>query len=200
MARVVKCIKPATGLEVGKLYEVSCDAYDLIHVGGEHDGHSRDCFEYVRAVSVLPHQWYEVVKRDNETFEYIIPSYGRTWNHSNNNTFTWSELPIETPEQHPLTKYTRKSTMGESPRVIPTIEQLTNCKNVLPSDQIGGTHYAKNDPIQFARDNYPKEQLEGFFRINVDKYVARYDKKNGVEDLKKARHYLDMLIDLKEVK
>jgi len=112
MARVVKCIKPAAGLEVGKLYEVSCDAYDLIHVGGEHDGHSRDCFEYVRAVSALPHQWYEVVKRDDETFEYIIPSYGRTWDHSNNNTFTWSELPTETPEQHPLTKYARKSTIG----------------------------------------------------------------------------------------
>lgn len=64
--------------------------------------------------------------------------------------------------------------------------------------QIGGKHYGKNDPIQFARDNYPAEQLEGFFRINVDKYVARYDKKNGLEDLKKAKHYLDMLIELKE--
>lgn len=75
----------------------------------------------------------------------------------------------------------------EKPTGIPTFD-----------GQIGGDHYNKNDPIQFARDNYPVEQLEGFFRINVDKYVARYDKKNGLEDLKKARHYLDMLIELKE--
>jgi hypothetical protein len=30
----------------------------------------------------------------------------------------------------------------------------------------------------------------------VVKYVVRYKQKNGVEDLKKARHYLDMLIEM----
>lgn len=34
----------------------------------------------------------------------------------------------------------------------------------------------------------------GYFEGNVIKYVCRYQKKNGIEDLKKARHYLDMLI------
>ena len=29
---------------------------------------------------------------------------------------------------------------------------------------------------------------------NIVKYVCRYKLKNGIEDLKKARHYLDMLI------
>lgn len=33
---------------------------------------------------------------------------------------------------------------------------------------------------------------------NVIKYVARADKKNGLEDLKKAREYIDMLIADKE--
>ena len=33
---------------------------------------------------------------------------------------------------------------------------------------------------------------------NVIKYVARADKKNGLEDLKKAREYIDMLIEDKE--
>lgn len=33
---------------------------------------------------------------------------------------------------------------------------------------------------------------------NVIKYVARADKKNGLEDLKKAREYVDMLIADKE--
>ena len=38
------------------------------------------------------------------------------------------------------------------------------------------------------------EQLEGFYRGNVIKYVARYDKKGGCDDLRKARVYLDRLI------
>ena len=33
---------------------------------------------------------------------------------------------------------------------------------------------------------------------NVIKYVARADKKNGLEDLKKCREYVDMLIEQKE--
>lgn len=36
--------------------------------------------------------------------------------------------------------------------------------------------------------------LEAFMIANVIKYVWRYKKKNGVEDLKKAREYLDQVI------
>jgi len=35
----------------------------------------------------------------------------------------------------------------------------------------------------------------GFCEGNIVKYVSRYKEKGGIEDLKKARHYLDMLID-----
>ena len=38
-----------------------------------------------------------------------------------------------------------------------------------------------------------KEEFNGFLRGNVIKYIAR--DKGGVEDLKKARHYLDKLIE-----
>lgn len=38
----------------------------------------------------------------------------------------------------------------------------------------------------------------GFHAGNVVKYVARYKHKGGVEDLKKARWYLDRLIDNEE--
>ena len=80
--------------------------------------------------------------------------------------------------------------VDDKPTGIPTFDGVTN-------QQIGGTHYTKNDPIQFAKDNYPPEHLEGFYRINVDKYMARYDKKNGTEDIKKAKHYIEMLLELK---
>lgn len=39
------------------------------------------------------------------------------------------------------------------------------------------------------------EQFEGFLRGNAIKYLARYPDKNGIEDVKKARHYLDKLIE-----
>ena len=36
----------------------------------------------------------------------------------------------------------------------------------------------------------------GYFEGNVIKYVSRWRDKGGVEDLRKARHYLDKLIEL----
>lgn len=39
------------------------------------------------------------------------------------------------------------------------------------------------------------EANRGFFVGNIIKYVLRYPNKNGVEDLKKAAHYLQKLID-----
>lgn len=58
--------------------------------------------------------------------------------------------------------------------------------------QVGGDHYSKNviqpwDVIEQYGLNY--------FSGNVLKYLLRYRDKNGVEDLKKARHYLDKLIE-----
>lgn len=59
--------------------------------------------------------------------------------------------------------------------------------------QEGGEHY-KNLPIQ------PVEYIHAnkipYFEGNIIKYVSRWRNKNGLEDLKKARHYLDLLIEL----
>jgi hypothetical protein len=38
------------------------------------------------------------------------------------------------------------------------------------------------------------EQFKGFLRANVIKYTWRYEHKGGVEDLRKARWYLERLI------
>lgn len=60
-----------------------------------------------------------------------------------------------------------------------------------PHDQVGGSHYmlAVIPPIDFIVANSIP-----FREANIIKYVFRYGKKNGKEDLLKARHYLDMLI------
>jgi len=40
------------------------------------------------------------------------------------------------------------------------------------------------------------EQFEGFLRGSIIKYIARYKDKGGVDDLRKARVYLDRLIEV----
>lgn len=42
------------------------------------------------------------------------------------------------------------------------------------------------------------EQFDGFLLGNVIKYVAGCDGKGGVKDMRKARHYLDRLIEHRE--
>ena len=51
------------------------------------------------------------------------------------------------------------------------------------------------DTIAFMRANCPPEQVEGFLRGNALKYLQRYPNKNGVDDLRKAKHYVEMLIE-----
>ena len=52
------------------------------------------------------------------------------------------------------------------------------------------------DTIAFMRANCPLEQVEGFLRGNAIKYLQRYAAKGTpIEDLKKSRHYIDMLIE-----
>lgn len=44
-------------------------------------------------------------------------------------------------------------------------------------------------------------EYRGFLIGNVVKYISRYSMKNGIEDIKKARYYLDLLEkDLEEEK
>ena len=58
--------------------------------------------------------------------------------------------------------------------------------------QVGGSHYKDMEiqPIDFITKNNLS-----YIQGNVIKYVCRYKDKNGVEDLEKAKHYLEMLID-----
>jgi len=59
-------------------------------------------------------------------------------------------------------------------------------------------HYMQGgvDVLEFASYHTPLDQQIGFARINVLKYVSRYDKKNGMDDLLKAQRYLEELIKL----
>lgn len=58
--------------------------------------------------------------------------------------------------------------------------------------QEGGSHYMAFaiQPIEFIHAN-GIPYIEG----NVIKYICRHRSKNGLEDLKKAKHYIDLLIE-----
>jgi Protein of unknwon function (DUF3310) len=59
--------------------------------------------------------------------------------------------------------------------------------------QIGGTHY-KNfaiEPIEFIYKNGI-----GFCEGNAIKYLVRWREKGGKQDLLKAKHYIDLLLEM----
>lgn len=80
-------------------------------------------------------------------------------------------------------------------RLIPSQKILKTMSNSALDTQVGGNHYSKYaiQPLEFI----VKNGLD-FVTGNVIKYVVRYKDKGGLEDLKKARHYLDILIEIKE--
>ena len=63
--------------------------------------------------------------------------------------------------------------------------------------QAGGTHY-KELPIQPVQ--YIHANGIGYFEGNVIKYVSRWRSKGGMADLEKAKHYIELLIELETKK
>ena len=61
-------------------------------------------------------------------------------------------------------------------------------------------HYGQGtiECIEYIKDVLTDEELIGYYRGNVAKYLHRWRYKNGVEDLKKARWYLEALIHQQE--
>lgn len=59
--------------------------------------------------------------------------------------------------------------------------------------QIAGSHYNARSiqPIEYVYAN-----SLGFCEGNVVKYVTRHPYKNGIQDLKKAKHYIELLHDI----
>ena len=72
----------------------------------------------------------------------------------------------------------------------PTHEAMR--KSSIPSDGISPEHYSQFEiePFDFIHKNGL-----GFAEGNVIKYVCRWREKNGVEDLKKAIRYIELLIE-----
>jgi hypothetical protein len=64
--------------------------------------------------------------------------------------------------------------------------------------QVGGNHYSKRSiqPWDAMEAWMTPVEFAAFLRGNVIRYIARYQDKNGVEDLEKCQHYLAKLIEV----
>jgi len=58
--------------------------------------------------------------------------------------------------------------------------------------QIGGQHYCTL-PIQPGE--YIRKNGLGWYEGNAIKYITRYKQKGGVQDIKKAIHYLELILE-----
>lgn len=76
-------------------------------------------------------------------------------------------------------------------------EEKEILEKLATDEQVGGDHYKGRaiQPIDYILAN----ELD-FCEGNVVKYVTRWRFKNGIEDLKKARQYLDFMIEEEESK
>jgi hypothetical protein len=106
------------------------------------------------------------------------------WYADDNTVLSWAMKTDEEEEEEILDEW-----YGGGYNRLTFEEKYTS----LPSDrrQVGGDHYQMAiQPIDYITKN----QL-GYIEGNIIKYVSRYKNKNGIEDLKKAQHYLEMLIE-----
>lgn len=82
-------------------------------------------------------------------------------------------------------------------------QQLASVNRSNESEELQNTkRYKTNSGKQLfdvlEDDLLTYEELRGFYKGNIYKYTHRYKQKNGIEDLKKVKIYVDQLIKLEE--
>lgn len=74
-------------------------------------------------------------------------------------------------------------------------ERVVSCLSTY--DAINPSHYKNNgiECIEYIKERLSADAFLGYLNGNVVKYTHRWKDKNGIEDLRKARWYLDRLIE-----
>ena len=73
------------------------------------------------------------------------------------------------------------------------MQQMLSAPQSALDVQVAGNHYKDLaiQPVEYIHANGI-----GYFEGNVIKYVSRWRNKNGIKDLEKAKHYIELLIEL----
>jgi len=83
------------------------------------------------------------------------------------------------------------------PSPVPAAEPQPEHVATALDVQVGGDDYKKNpiQPVEFIHANGIP-----FIEGNIVKYIVRWREKNGIKDLEKVKHYVDLLIQLESRK
>lgn len=92
----------------------------------------------------------------------------------------------------------RCSLCGKQFPYTPELYELSDSEDA--SDPVNApSHYiGRIECIDYLRDKLTKEEFTGFCKGNVLKYSSQWRKKDGLQDLKKAKVYLDLAIQNEE--
>ncbi len=74
-----------------------------------------------------------------------------------------------------------------------TAEEIAVEREPAKQKQVGGDHYSK---LAIEPGDYAEANNLSFYQGTAIKYITRYKDKGGIEDLKKAKHCIDKLIEV----
>ena len=82
----------------------------------------------------------------------------------------------------------------------PQNSQITDAVTQANHKQIGGDHYMNMgvQPWKAMESWMTPEEFRGFLKGNSIKYLARCNAKGGIDDIKKAKHYIEKLIEVRD--
>lgn len=114
-------------------------------------------------------------------------------------------------EKHETLEYAKEFIKSFEKDFQPNIEEAIDStteflrENLKETEVPDNVHQPKHykldgldiEVIDVIKSLLTPEQLKGYLHGNVIKYILRTDKKNGVEDLEKAKVYLEWLIEAK---
>ena len=103
--------------------------------------------------------------------------------------YTWGHGSMYDVVEYKLAEPKNNKQMNITMEVTPEEEEAFKALDV----QVGGGHYKdlKIQPIEYIHAN-----KLGYCEANVVKYISRWRAKGGKKDLQKAKHYIDLLIQL----
>lgn len=140
-----------------------------------------------------------------KSYKALLEHYGVPWLKASYKKLNHG-IPYEDQVKglKPVTKITMEVI---KPKKEEEIIQLTGTKPILTEpkfvpfeefDAINPNHYKSSNMecIDALAETLGSDGIKSFCKGNVIKYLWRYEKKNGVEDLKKAKWYLEKLIEL----
>lgn len=95
-----------------------------------------------------------------------------------------------------------KKRRAEARRISETLkaEERATKYSAKSTDAVNPSHYKGNgiECIDYMKERLGRYAFLGYINGNVIKYMHRWEFKNGIEDLRKARWYLDRLIEEEE--